>query len=150
MRLPTLHRRRENVRREAGRPALEPLEDRRLCAVDVTPFDIGAATLANLWVDPVHGNDRNSGATRDQALRSLGAAWNLVPQGQPLASTGYQILLIAGDYSADLLPANGWTSDRHGMFACPVILKAVDSPLTARLRSQAVLVGKPSVAPDPC
>lgn len=74
-------------------------------------YDIGKPTLQDLWVDPMNGKDSNSGTTRNQALRTITAAWNRVPAGT-LTTTGYRILLIAGDYPASALPE--WiSSPRH-------------------------------------
>ncbi|MGH9763293.1 MAG: hypothetical protein ACREDR_46275, partial [Blastocatellia bacterium] len=39
--------------------------------MDPQYYDIGAPTLTDFWVDPVHGNDSNTGASRDQALASV-------------------------------------------------------------------------------
>ncbi|MCJ7612292.1 MAG: hypothetical protein MUP19_08515, partial [Candidatus Aminicenantes bacterium] len=93
-------------------------------------YDIGKPTLQDLWVDPSNGNDGNSGTTRAQALRTITAAWDRIPEGA-LASTGYRILLVTGHYPADSVP--GCMASRHGAFQFPVILQAADGPRTARL-----------------
>lgn len=93
-------------------------------------YDIGKPTLQDLWVDPANGNDGNSGAARNQALRTITAAWDRIPEGA-LASTGYRILLVTGRYPADSVP--GWMASRRGTFQFPVILQAADGPRTARL-----------------
>jgi hypothetical protein len=93
-------------------------------------YDIGKPTLQDVWVDPLNGKDSNSGATRAQALRTITAAWNRVPTGT-LTTTGYRILLVAGDYPANAIPE--WMASRHGTLQFPVILQAADAPQTARL-----------------
>ena len=119
--------------RTSRRPACERLEARTLCSADLTPYAIGTPNLTALWVDPIRGSDTDTGATRDHALHGLGEAWNRVPANITLTSTGYAILLASGDYSADLLPANGWTSDRHGTYSRPVMIAAADGVNTVRL-----------------
>ena len=112
---------------------IEPLETRIALSDTGQPYDIGAPTFTNLWVDPLHGNDSNTGTARDQALQSLKAAWALIPTQGSLSSTGYRILLTAGDYASSLLPDNGWMSGVTGTASCPVLIESVDGPLAARL-----------------
>ncbi len=81
-------------------------------------------------MDPKNGKDSNSGVTRTQALRTITAAWNRVPAGS-LTTTGYRILLIAGDYAATDIPE--WMASRHGTLEFPIILQSADGPRTARL-----------------
>ena len=90
-------------------------------------------SFSAVWVDPVHGDDGNSGSTRDLALRSLKEAWARIPAQTHLTMNGYRILLTAGDYASDLLPDNGWMSDRNGTASCPILIESVDGPLAARL-----------------
>lgn len=94
-------------------------------------YDIGSPSLSDLWVDPVSGDDDNSGASRSQALRSVNAAWNMIPQGRSLTQ-GIRIMLAAGNYSAESLP-NYWES-RYGTYQAPIILQAADGPGTAVFR----------------
>ncbi|MCX7841309.1 MAG: hypothetical protein N2559_17880, partial [Anaerolineae bacterium] len=93
-------------------------------------YDIGKPTLQDVWVDPVNGKDSNSGSARNQALRTMTAAWNRIPQGA-LTTTGYRIMLVAGDYSANTIPE--WIAARHGTLQFPIILQAADGARTARL-----------------
>ncbi|MDL1896072.1 right-handed parallel beta-helix repeat-containing protein [Anaerolineae bacterium CFX7] len=94
-------------------------------------YDIGTPVLSDLWVNPVSGNDNNSGATRAQALRTINAAWNRIPRGTTLNTTGYRILLVAGDYAASNFPA--YWEERYGAFNFPILLQAADAPRSARL-----------------
>lgn len=127
------HRGTSGRSRNARRVDFESLELRLLMSVDVAPYDIGAPNVVDIWVDPVHGNDANTGSVRSQAVSSLADAWSRVPAETTLTAHGYRILLVAGDYPAALLPANGWASDRHGTAQNPVMLAAADGSLTAHL-----------------
>ncbi len=92
-------------------------------------YDIGSPTLTDVWVDPVNGNDGNSGTTRADALRTVAEAWNRIPEGPTLTATGYRVLLVAGIYPESSLP-NYWES-RHGTYQFPIILQAADGRGTA-------------------
>lgn len=94
-------------------------------------YNPGTPTLTDIWVDPLNGNDGNSGVGRSQALRSLDAAWNSIPSGATLTTTGYRIQLVAGIYAADLIP--NYMERRYGTYACPVIIQAADGQGTATL-----------------
>jgi len=40
--------------------------------MDVSPqYDVGTPALVDLWVDPLHGDDARSGASRADALRTV-------------------------------------------------------------------------------
>ena len=94
-------------------------------------YDIGTPTLNDVWVDPVAGNDSNSGDSRSQALRSVSAAWNRIPQARTLTS-GVRIMLMRGEYPVDSLP-NYWES-RYGSAQAPIILQGADGAGTAIFR----------------
>ncbi len=93
-------------------------------------FEIGAATVQDIWVDRANGNDSNSGDSRANALRTVTAAWNRIPEGTRLTGTGYRIQLTAATYPPEEYPVY-WES-RLGSFQCPVILNSVDGPGLAR------------------
>lgn len=100
-------------------------------------YDMGNPTLQNIWIDPVLGNDENSGATRALAMRTVRAAWQSIPVGTN-PRTGYRLLLTRGTYSraggpGDNLP-NFW-DDRMGTAQFPIIVESVDG------RGAAVLQG---------
>jgi len=95
-------------------------------------YDPGSPTLIDLWIDPVNGDDTNSGADRAHALRTVTAAWRRIPAGVPLTSSGYRIMLTAGDYPGDTFPLY-WES-RLGTFTAPVIVQSADGPRAARLQ----------------
>jgi uncharacterized protein (TIGR03437 family) len=87
-------------------------------------YDIGALTLTDIWVDPSAGNDNNSGATRDQSLRTLTAAWNRIPRGTTLTGAGYRIKLAAGVYPPSTIPS--YFELRYGAPQSPVIIQSAD------------------------
>ena len=93
-------------------------------------YDMGSPTLMDLWVDPVHGNDGNSGATRAQAVLTLAEAWNRIPRSSTLKTTGYRILMVAGEYTESALP--NYMESRYGTYRFPIIIQAADGPLTTR------------------
>lgn len=84
-------------------------------------------TLQELWVDPINGDDANSGANPDQALQSLSAAWAQIPQGEEL-SLGYHIHLLPGQFDAESIP-NYWES-RYGTDSAPIIIQADPGTVT--------------------
>ncbi len=83
---------------------------------------------ADIWVDPVRGDDGATGASRDVALRTVGAAWQRIPAGAELTE-GRRIMLVAGTYPVDG-SVNYW-EDRHGTVTAPIVLLAADGPHTA-------------------
>lgn len=95
-------------------------------------YDIGTPTLQDVWIDPVGGNDANTGASRERALRTVNEAWRRIPANRPL-TTGYRFLLTRGTYPTDTLP-NFW-DDRVGTAQFPIILQSIDG------RGAAVLTG---------
>ena len=103
-------RARTSKRRRYGL-APEVLESRALLSADISLYDLGTPTLQDVWVDPVHGNDNNSGVNRGQALQSIAEAWLRIPPFQSLDTvngTGYRIQLVAGSYAHNLVEASGW------------------------------------------
>jgi hypothetical protein len=86
--------------------------------------------LTDVWVDPVHGHDGNSGATRESALRTLGEAWRRIPRETPLA-TGVRIQLMAGEHARDTIPA--YFESRWGTARAPIVIQSADGSRTARI-----------------
>jgi hypothetical protein len=123
--------RRRKTRRQ--RPlAVEPCERRLVMSgTGLLPaYDTGTPDVVDLWVDPAAGNDAQSGASRELAMRTLSEAWRRVPMGTTL-SQGVRINLVAGTYPQSAVP-HFWES-RHGTFTAPVIIRAADGAGTARL-----------------
>ena len=89
----------------------------------VQTYDIGSPDVRTVWVDINSGSDSNSGNSASQALRSISAAWNLIPQNSTLTQ-GYQINIRAGTYGEAELP-NYW-ENRLGTATHPIILSAYD------------------------
>ena len=103
-------------------------------------YDIGSPTLVDLWLDPVNGNDNNDGSTREQALRTLTAAWNRIPANTPLTTNGYQINILPGS-----LPCAGACSNyfaqRLGTYQFPVIIRAAEGRNTVTIQGGLNLYG---------
>ncbi len=95
----------------------------------VPTFDIGTPSLTEVWVDPLRGNDGASGATRNEAVRTITTAWQRVPT--TAGPHGVRIQLVAGFYPEASFP--GYWENRHGRLDAPIILHAADGPGTARL-----------------
>ncbi|MBI5504618.1 MAG: DUF4215 domain-containing protein [Deltaproteobacteria bacterium] len=94
-------------------------------------FDQGTPVVTDIWVDPVAGNDANSGATRLTAVETLSEAWGRVPMGSTLTGSGYRIRLVAGTYPEAEVPL--YFESRYATYAFPVIIEAADGPGTALL-----------------
>jgi hypothetical protein len=108
-----------------------------LAAFAQTPrFDIGAPSLQQLWVDPARGDDRASGRSSTEALRTIIEAWNRIPRNtatSPLTASGYEILLLPGEYAEAAIPH--YLELRFGSAAAPIIMRAANGPGTATLRA---------------
>lgn len=89
-------------------------------AQDPTHYDIGTPTLIDLWVDPVNGDDSQTGDSATTALRTFYEAWNRVPMGTPL-ETGYHIHLGTGTYPQDAVPL--YMESRYGSYEAPIIIE---------------------------
>ncbi len=103
-------------------------------AQELTPlaYDIGSPVVTDIWVDPVSGDNSRNGSSRLQAVRTVAEAWERIPQGVTLTTTGYRIMLVAGDYPESSIP-NYWES-RYGTAQFPIIIQAADGRGTANLR----------------
>lgn len=110
----------------AGPERLDP----RLAPAGLPAYDLGTPVCIDLWVDPLRGDDADSGTTRSTAVRTVSEAWRRVPVATPLV-TGVRVNLVAGSYPQDEVP-NYW-ENRRGTATAPVILRAADGPGTARL-----------------
>lgn len=84
-----------------------------------TDYSTGNPTVNELWVDPVNGNDGNSGASASP-LQTVDEAWGRIPQGTNLTK-GFRINLKPGNYPVANLP-NYWES-RHGTFTAPIFIQ---------------------------
>ncbi len=112
--------------------APQPTQPPNVPGASLVPrYDMGAPVLQDLWVDPANGDDARSGASRAQAVRTIGAAWSFIPASP--TTTGYQINLLPGDYPCEGDCIN-FFSDRSGTREFPVILRAAEGPGTVTLR----------------
>jgi hypothetical protein len=96
------------------------------------PYDIGSPIMTKVYVS-VTGSDDNDGATPATALRTLAVAWERIPGGETLTSTGYHILLLPGIYAPEETP-NYWES-RYGTAEYPIIIEAAEGADTVWLPS---------------
>ena len=101
-------------------------------------YDIGNPVLTDIWVDPANGINSNSGASRATAVKTITEAWNRIPSGSPLNSTGYRVNLVTGTYPCEPGPeainCQNYFDNRIGTYQYPVIIRAVDGPGTATVR----------------
>ncbi|MCZ2152133.1 MAG: S-layer homology domain-containing protein [Bryobacterales bacterium] len=74
------------------------------------------------WVDPLAGDDANSGAARAEALASVREALARIPARQTLTH-GFRIVLLPGVYTEDNFPVQ-WES-RWGTRQAPVVVEAL-------------------------
>jgi len=85
------------------------------------PYDIGSPTLTELWIDPVHGDDARGGLSAADALRTINAAWNLIPVVP--TSTGFRINILPGTLPFDEACFN-YFDNRNGSWNYPVIISS--------------------------
>ncbi len=105
-------------------------------AAQTPRFDIGSPSLQQIWVDPVRGDDRASGRSAAEALRTMIEAWNRVAPNSaasPLAAAGYDMRLLPGDYAEADIPH--YMELRFGSATAPVVIRAANGPGTATLRA---------------
>ncbi|MBY0496144.1 MAG: hypothetical protein K2Y23_18200 [Cyanobacteria bacterium] len=99
-------------------------------------LDIGAPTLQQIWVDPDRGDDRASGRSAGEALRSIIEAWSRIPRNSssaPLASAGYEIRLMPGEYAEAAIPH--YMELRYGSASAPIVFRGANGAGTAVLRA---------------
>jgi hypothetical protein len=93
-------------------------------------FNMGAPTLRDIWVDPVHGSDSaGNGTSRSGAYRTIARAWSDVPANVRFSTTGYRLMLCSGSYAADA----DYLEHRYGTYDFPVVIQAVDGAHTASI-----------------
>ena len=116
-------------------PTAAAASSSRVVTVPVVPaavdgrYPAGVFHGIDLWVDPVHGSDGNSGISRGSALRTVAAAWRLIPANTTL-TRGVRVNLVRGTYGESvLLP---YWEHRWGTAAAPIILRSVDGVHAAR------------------
>ena len=99
-------------------------------------YDIGSPTLTDIWVDPLNGNDGNSGIDLNHPLRTVTEAWSRIPG--VLTNTGYRINMLPGTYPCEPGPEStnciNYFADRVGTYQSPLILRAYSGPDTVIIR----------------
>jgi len=90
---------------------------------DSSFYNIGTINVTDYYINPVQGNDNNSGLSRNSPKRSVTNVWNQIPQNSNL-SIGVRINLLPGEYNSSHLP-NYW-ENRLGTANAPIILQATD------------------------
>ncbi len=92
---------------------------------DLRYYKIGNPNVIDIWLDPVNGNDSNTGSSRSSALKTLQAAWSRIPYKVALSSNGYRINITPG-----VLPCgeycSAWYAERYGTYENPIIIQAAD------------------------
>lgn len=82
-------------------------------------------------MNPTSGNDSRDGSSRTNAVKTINAAWNMIPSGT-LTGTGYRIQLMRGSYPESSIP-NYWENKR-GTAAFPIIMQSADGKGAAVLQ----------------
>ncbi len=85
------------------------------------PYDIGNPVLTEIWVDPVRGDDARDGLSAANAVRTINAAWRLIPASP--ATTGFRINILPGTLPFDDSCSNFYDL-RRGSRTFPVIVSA--------------------------
>jgi hypothetical protein len=126
--------RRPSVRKPTRKPTTSPNVIAPTISPSSTPddywYDTGNPVVLQLYVDPINGNDSNTGTSSSTAFRTLTAAWNRVPIHSILNSTGYVINLAHGNYTESDIPL--YWENRKGTFNYPVV---IIGPKTAVIKS---------------
>ena len=99
-------------------------------------FDIGDPALQQIWVDPARGDDRASGRSAAEAVRTVIEAWNRIPRNSsssPLSSAGYEVRLLPGEYAESAIPH--YMELRYGAPGAPIVFRAANGTGTAIFRA---------------
>ena len=99
-------------------------------------YQTGDPVVTELYIS-AYGDDNNDGLSAASPLRTLTAAWERIPSGAPLNTTGYRINLLPGTYPCEPAePDNcqNYFTDRHGTFQFPIVLSAINGPGTVTIR----------------
>lgn len=100
-------------------------------ALAANPYLIGNIIVEDVWVDPVSGDDANSGTSRATSLRTITEAWNRIPEATTLQAHGYRIQLAAGTYAEEAIP--NYLESRWGTAEFPIIIQSADAKWSAQL-----------------
>ena len=97
-------------------------------------YDIGNPVLSEIWIDPVNGNDTNSGTAPSLALRTLTEGWGRTGD---LTLTGYRLNLMPGTYYCEPEEVDNclnYFDERRGTYSHPLIIQAANGPDTVTIR----------------
>jgi hypothetical protein len=107
-----------------------------IAAAQAPRFEIGSPSLHQIWVDPGRGDDRASGRSAGEALRTMVEAWNRIPANapaSPLTTAGYEIRLMPGEYVEAAIPH--YMERRFGSASAPIVIRAAEGAGTTMLRA---------------
>lgn len=105
-------------------------------AAQTPRYSTGTPALQQIFVDPSRGDDRGSGRSGTEAVRTLTEAWNRIPRNSasaPLVAAGYEIQLLPGEYPGSEIPH--YMELRYGSATAPIVFRAANGPGTATLRA---------------
>ena len=94
-------------------------------------YSSGSPRFRTIWVDPRAGKDSRSGGTRKQALRTLDAAWRLIPPGKKLTGKGFRILITPGALRPTEVP--NYFESRYGSAQAPILIQPSNGTGTVTL-----------------
>jgi len=97
-------------------------------------YNMGSPALTEIWVDPVSGNDANSGSSQQQALKTLTAAWNLT---ENFTASGYRLNLLPGTFTCEPNETDNclnYFGNRQATYEHPLIIQAVNGKNTVTIR----------------
>ena len=92
-------------------------------------YDAVAPSPRTLYVDPSSGRDGSGRGSRAKPLRTLTAAWNMVPT--KASTRGWKILLLPGKYSAAQVP--NYMEAKHGSQKAPIWISSASGKDTVTL-----------------
>lgn len=105
-------------------------------AAQTPRYNVGTPTLQQIYVDPSRGDDRASGRSSAEAVRTITEAWNRIPRNSAtsaLVASGYEIQLLPGEYPEAGIPH--YMELRYGSATAPIVFRAANGPGTATLRT---------------
>ena len=92
-----------------------------------------SSMIQTIWIDPINGNDSNSGSSPEDALATIQAGWDIIPKYINLTTNGYRIYLLPGNFPESAIP--GYMDGVKGTEQNPVIIEAVNGKNTTFLHA---------------
>lgn len=93
-------------------------------------YEIGNPSMTDIYVDPTHGSDSNTGESSSRAFKTLTQAWNSISQGQTL-TTGVRVNILPGTIPESGIP--NYMESRYGTYNAPIIIRASQGAGTVTL-----------------